>query len=146
MLKRGDHVFFAENSEESGVLNGKYGFEFYRIAGTELGLFAIYYQGAKLEIRESSLDREMRNDFYGSRALALYLGTPKPGSTHHDNWVLPELKHAIAQGMECLIYVSPTFPRELLKQYGYENAPKIVHTKAEFCSVLLDDLKRLVGQ
>jgi hypothetical protein len=146
MLKKGDLVFFAENSGDSGILEGNFGAEFYRIAALELGLHAIFYTGIGLAARQSNLDKEIRDDFYRARACALYFGEPKDASTPDDHWALPELSHAISLGIECLIYVAPNFPTDQLPAVGYSDLPRIVRSKEEFCEALRADLTRLLRE
>src|SRR5258708_22870150 len=145
MLKNGDRVFLAENSKDSGILAGNFGAEFYRIA-REFGFWAIFYTGIGLAARESNLDREIRDDFYGARACVLYFGQPKDASTHDDHWALPELRYAIDRGIECLIYVAPNFPTATLTTSGYSGQPRIVRSKEEFCEALQADLQRLLRE
>ena len=146
MLTKGDIVFFAENSKDSGSLAGNFSAEFYRIVGLELGLYAIFYSGIGLAARQSNLDKEIRDDFYKARACVLYFGEAKDASMHDDHWALPELKHAIDRGIECLIYVGRNFPTDLLTKVGYTGQHRIVHSKEEFCEALQADLKRLLRE
>jgi hypothetical protein len=142
-MKKGDPIFFVENSEESRVLNGSFGMEFYDIAGKELGLYAIFYCGIDLA-PPRNVEPELLQDFHRSKALVLYLGTPKDGKTHDDDWGLAHLNEALQRGIPCLVYAAPNFPQGLLKAAGFLDDPKIVRTKQEFSEQLRQDLQHLI--
>jgi hypothetical protein len=146
MLKKGDRVFFAENSSESGVVAGNYGAAFHQIAAVELGLHATFYMGANLAARQSSLSKEIRDDFYGAKVAVLYFGEPKDDSSFQDQWALAEIPNTKNHGIECLIYVSPTFPVDILRTAGYSGTLRVVHSKDEFCAALRADLTHRLQQ
>ena len=62
MLRKGGRILFADNSAGDRERGG-----IFRLVAGELGLAPYFYVGATFAIRESNLDREMRDD-----ALPLY--------------------------------------------------------------------------
>jgi hypothetical protein len=143
-VKKGDTVLFVENSRESGVLEGQFGAEFYRVAGTELGLYAIFYMGVSLR-PPINVETDLNHDFARAAALVVYLGTPREGSQHADDWGLAHLAAALERGIPCLVYVAPNYPRELLKGLSsLATEAKSVNTREEFVDLLRQDLQSLI--
>jgi hypothetical protein len=115
VIKRGDRVFFADNSK--GYLERC---QTFATTARDLGLVPFWYGGVGRTVRDSNVDREIRDDFYGAQAIVLYFGDPKDeGSNYEDHWALPEIEYALNSGVSCLVYVSKEFPREVLTRYGY---------------------------
>jgi hypothetical protein len=120
LIKKGDRVFFADNS--NGYLERCRAFE---ATTGELGLVPVSYAGVGRNVRDSSVDREIRDSFYGGQAIVLYFGDLKDDEGDHaDHWALPELEPALKSGLPCLVYVSNEFPREVLRRYGYRGEAK----------------------
>jgi hypothetical protein len=140
MLQKGDRVFFTDNSkgDQARCI-------IFQRAVRDLGLEPVFYAGASRAVRESNVDREIREDFYTARALVLYFGSPKEGSDHEDHWVLPEIRHAARSGVPCLAYVSKDFPKEILVKHGYDGKAEVVLSEADFGPALQRDLGRLVS-
>jgi hypothetical protein len=133
VLKKGDRVFFADNSK--GYLERCRTFE--ATAG-ELGLVPVSHGGVGRIVRDSNVDREIRDDFYAAQAIVLYFGEPKDeGSDYENHWVLPEIVYARNSGVRCLVYVSMEFPKEVLTRHGYRGEAKSFDN-------LKDDLARLI--
>ncbi len=138
MLQKGERVFFADNSKDDQARCAVFA-----RTTRDLGLVPVSYSGAGTAVRHSSLDREIRNDFYAARAVVLYFGTPKEGSSHGDHWVLREIRHVASAGVPCLVYVSEDFPKEILVNHGYQNEPKVT-SEADFGAALGRDLASLI--
>jgi hypothetical protein len=120
VIKKGDRVFFADNSK--GYLERCRTFE---ATASELGLVPVSYGGVGRIVRDSNVDREIRDDFYGAQAIVLYFGDPKDdGNDYENHWVLPEIECALNSGVPCLVYVSKEFPREVLTRHGYRGEAK----------------------
>jgi hypothetical protein len=140
VLQKGERVFFADNSKDYltrlQVFNGT-------VQG--LGLLPAPYGGMGLEVRDSNVDAKMRDDFYGARAIVLYFGSPKDGSNYEDHWVLPELRHAVAAGVDFLIFVSEDFPKAILARHGYDRDPVVILPQDDFGTVLKAALEGLLA-
>jgi hypothetical protein len=143
-VKKGDTVLFVENSRESGVLEGQFGAEFYRISGTELGLRAAFYMGLG-RTPPPNVESELNRDFAGAAACVIFLGTPRDGLERSDDWGLANLPAALRRGIPCLVYVAPNYPRELLRNLAtLAKDAKSVSSKEEFADLLRQDLRRLL--
>jgi len=140
MIKKGEPVLFADNSK--GYLERCDAFE---RAAKDVGLIPIHYGGVGARVRESNLDKEIRDDFWRARAVVLYFGAPGEGSNYEDHWVLPEIRHCIATAIDCLIYVSDDFPHAILRKYGYALQPKVLSSRDDFGAVLRSDLEEIIG-
>ena len=103
----------------------------------------VFHVGTGTLIRGSNVDSEVRADFYAARAVVLYFGSPRPGSADQDHWALPELKHALASRVDCLIYVSEDYPRSVLIEHGYAGEPTVILAERDFGSVLKEHLEAL---
>jgi hypothetical protein len=139
LLQKGERVFFADNSEGDQAHC-----ELFARTARALGLETVFHAGAGAAVRHSSLDREIRNDFYAARAVVLYFGAPKEGSNHEDHWVLPEIRHVANTGVPCLVYVSENFPKAILANHGYQSEPNVT-TEADFSAILQRDLASLIN-
>ncbi len=140
MLQKGERVFFADNSKDYQVRC-----EVFRGTVQGMGLEPAIYAGAGNAVRQSSLDRDMRDDFYAARAIVLYFGSPKEGSDHEDHWVLQEIKHVIESGVPCLVYVSKDFPRDILVKHAHNGEVEVLSTEVEFSTALQRDLAKLTA-
>jgi hypothetical protein len=110
-----------------------------------VGLKPVSYAGAGKAVRQSNLDREMRDDFYAARVIVLYFGSPTKGSDHEDHWALQEIRHITESGVPCLVYVSKDFPTDVLVRYGYNREAQVVSAEADFGAFLQRDLARLIA-
>jgi hypothetical protein len=110
----------------------------------DLGLVPVFHGGAGAAVRQSNQDGEMRDDFYGARAIVLYFGSPKEGSHYEDHWALSEIKHAVASGVDCLVYVSQDFPKAVLAKHGYSREPKVLSAEDDLGAALRSDLGNLL--
>jgi hypothetical protein len=102
MLTQGDIVFYTDNTKSVQS-------EYHIIAVKsiiDLHLAPIHYLGIDLTSRGSSLDTELRGDFYKAKVVILVLGKDDNWRDTADNWVIPELSHAIKLGIKCLIYTT----------------------------------------
>jgi hypothetical protein len=140
VLQKGERVFYADNSKDYLIRCGVFG-----QVVRDMGLEPVLYGGVGNMVRQSSVDSEIRNDFYTARAIVLYFGSPKQGSDHEDNWVLEEIRHVAESVVPCLLYVSKDFPREILVERGYHREPEVVSSEAEFSIALQRDLAKLIA-
>ena len=76
MLQKGERVFYADNSKDYLTRCGVFG-----QVVRDMGLEPVLYGGVGNMVRQSSVDSEIRNDFYTARAIVLYFGSPKQGAT-----------------------------------------------------------------
>jgi len=136
-----NQVFFVTNSQPPDGSDKNLGpaIAFHTIA-SKRGFRPVHYTGLDARTRGSSLDWEVNDDFYDSIAIVLYLGEPKPGSDYSDNWALPAMKHALERGKACFVYTSPTFPKEILQEYGIAAIAKVISNADEFEKHLANDL------
>ena len=139
MIRKGDRVFFADNSK--GYLERCKAFT---SAVRDAGLVPLSYGGAGTAVRQSTLDREIRDDFYGAQAIVLYFGTPENNSNYEDHWALSELKHRIGTNVDFLVYVSEDFPVGILQQFGYVGQHRVLSNSDQFGAVLRSDLERII--
>jgi hypothetical protein len=141
-VKKGDPVLFAENSKESSVLEGKYGQLFYEVAGRELELYAIFYCGVG-DSPPANVRSDLYRDLQRAVAAVFYFGSPKLGA--NGDWGLSHLQRALAQGIPCLVYVSPTFSIEVLRQAGFAEEPVVIDTHDEFRERLRANLQQMMS-
>jgi hypothetical protein len=99
MIKIGENIFYTDNQSVTG--------SFHVIAVKvirSLGLVPFYYMGAGLDVRGSSLEKEISQDFSKSRVIVIVLGKGEGWRSIQDVWAITELPSAVAAGKECLIY------------------------------------------
>ena len=137
MLQKGERVFFADNSRDDQARC-----DIFRRTVQGMGLQPVFYAGAGKAVRQITLDGEMRDDFYGARAIVLYFGPPKEGSDHEDHWVLHEIRHVVERGLPCLVYVSEDFPGDILAKHGYLGHAEVLSSETDFATALQRDLAR----
>jgi hypothetical protein len=140
VIRKGARIFFTDNSRD---YLGRC--DVFARTASGLGLTPVVYGGAGSAIRQSNQDSEIRDDFYSAQAVILYFGAPNDSSNHEDHWVLPELKHRIASGADCMLYVSEDFPVSVLQKYGYAGQPQVVCGGDDFGTALQSGLKKLIG-
>ena len=140
MIKKGDRVVFTDNSK--GYLERCDAFA--RIVRST-GLIPVFYGGLGAAVRQSNQDKEIRDAFWEAQAIVLHFGAPKDNSNHEDHWVLPEISHRIATGVDCLIYVSDNFPLSILQKHGYAGQPKLLSAGDDFGAVLRSDLQNIIA-
>jgi hypothetical protein len=140
MIKKGDRVFFADNSK--GYLERC---EAFAGIARGAGLTPVYYGGVGAAVRQSNQDKDIRDDFWKAHAIVLYLGAPNDNSDYDDHWVLPEISHRVATGVDCLIYVSDNFPLSTLQKYGYAGPPKVLSVSDDFGAALRSDLEKIIA-
>lgn len=102
MLKQGDIVFYTDNNKN---VTSEYHINAIKII-TDLQLTPFHYTGLDLKTRGSSLDTEIRDDFYKAKVVILVLGKDNNWRNTEDNWVIPELSYANEHGIKCLIYTT----------------------------------------
>ena len=137
-------AFFAENSPESA----EWGTVFHAIA-RELGLAAISYGGASGSLRPtnlglaSTIDDEIRDEFYPSQIIVVYFGHPKNNGSYEDHWVLEESSHLQHRSRDIVVYTSEDFPIDVLRRHNIRVRPRVVRTVEEFRGSLRRDLRKI---
>lgn len=139
MLQQGDNVFFSDNSRG---MTDYMGVAFRTIEA--LGLTPFVYGGIGLDVRKSKIDREIRDDFYQSRVVVLLLGTGQGWSSIEDNWVIPELEHAILLGIVCFVYVTAETTEEYIQSLSLPVEVIKVRDKDHFETSLRQNLEQLM--
>ena len=137
MLKQGDRVFYTDNNRSLRS-------EYCKIAKktiVDLGLIPYYYTGIDLKTEGSSLDTEIRDDFYSAKVVILVLGKDKKWRDIEDNWVIPELPFAIKQGIKFLIYTTNPLIEEEIKRLPVK--PFFIEGQEHFKNTLRADLEHL---
>ena len=134
MLKKEDNVFVSGDQD--------YCYLAFDIIQS-YGLIPFVYANAGLSIRNSSLDREIRDDFYQCKATILILHGK--GETLGDNWALPELKHSTLADLPCFIYVLEDIDERQIKGLDLPIDPVVVKDKNHFKLLLKKDLQRLMN-
>ncbi|RJR46748.1 MAG: hypothetical protein C4576_10580 [Desulfobacteraceae bacterium] len=139
MLTPGDSVFYTHNQDSPGTF-GPVAVEVIR----NLGLIPLVYIGAGTDVRNSSLDREIREDFYRSKAAIIVLGKGKTWRELGDMWVLPELHSAFSTGLECLVYRTMDVNDEEIERLRLPVKTVEISGEDDFRAAIGRDLKRLV--
>jgi hypothetical protein len=94
-----DDVFYGDNCEPSSE-RGDY-IEAFTDVVRSLGLRPVFYNGAGADTKNSSLDREIRDDFYKAKAAVIRVSPPKL----EDNWVVDERKNAPSTSQHSIFLV-----------------------------------------
>jgi len=67
-------------------------------------------------MKRSNLDRKLREDFYNSKVVILFLGKIQGQENSIENhWMLPELKYALSHGIPCFVYTTSEVSEEEIK-------------------------------
>lgn len=140
MLQRGDRVFFSNNSAAGPTGYSDAASQTIRA----LGLVPLVYEGAGLNVRNSNLDREIRDDFYQSKVVVLLLGTGQRWRSIEDNWAIPELEHAISIEMGCFVYVTAEMSEEELTRLQLPIDAVVVRDEDHFAATLRQNLEQLM--
>lgn len=139
MIQKGENVFYTDNSAGSK----EYFHVAYRIISS-LDLVPFCYSGIDLKTRGSSLDKEIRDDFYASKVVTILSGAGPQWRDVFDNWVIPELSIAEAHGMKILSYaMTPVSEEEPLRVTS--DSPALVENIEDFETILRRDLQDLLG-
>lgn len=143
MLQKGDCAFFCHNGM---------GISDYDTAARQtiesLGLILFYYSGVTLAVRNSNLDREIRDDFYNAKvAVVLLCGKDQRGEGQSigDNWAIPELKHVISYGRNCLVYATAEATDEEIESLDLPVDVRTVRDADHFAIALKQDLEQLMS-
>jgi hypothetical protein len=102
----------------------------------------LIYRGITLTTRTSSVDREIREDFYKSKIVILLLGVGNGWLDMRDNWVFPELAYAASAGMRILAYLTEEVGQTEVDSLGLPVSYGIVGDEASFAKLLAEDLRR----
>lgn len=105
------------------------------------GLVPLIYEGARLKARESSLDRELRDDFYSAHLIVILLDA-KHGEPLSDNWALPEVTHIAKKSL--LVYASSNASSDDITKLKLPVDVVLVSGEDEFVSQLQNQLRQLV--
>jgi len=100
MITAGDNVFYTDNQK---ITAGS----FHPVAVNVIRSFSlipIFYMGACPDVKGSSLEREISDDFYRSKAVVIVLGKGGDWRSIEDVWAIPELPLALSSRIECLVY------------------------------------------
>jgi len=139
MLKQGDNVFYCGTGEGE--------VDYFAAALRTIqacGLTPLAYSNTGLEIKKSTLDREMRDDLYQSKVLVVLLVKEKDGESIKDNWALPELTHIIASGIRCFFYITSEITQEETKELNLPIEAIIVENEKNFETILKQSLQELL--
>lgn len=137
-LASGDRVFLCVNSAR-GVYAAAHA-RTREIIGS-FGLVPLIYEGARLSVRESSLDRQIRDDFYSAHLIVILLDV-KQGEPLSDNWALPEVAH-IDKGT-LLVYASSNASSDEIKNLNLPVDVVLVSGEEEFVGQLQNQLRQLM--
>ena len=135
IIREGDKIFFTNNYGGSSDYDGP-AWETIQ----SLGLIPIVYGGAGLNVRGSSLEREIRGDFDQSKVVVLLLGKGEGWRDIKDNWALPNLKHALSMGVVCFVYTATEITEEELRSLNLPVDAVTVRNVDQFISRLRQDL------
>lgn len=138
MIQRGDNIFYTDNQRESTYCPIAV-----RII-QDLGLIPYFYKGAGLSVRNSSLDREIRDDFYNAKVVVIVLGKGNEWRNIDDNWATPELECTARFGISCLIYSSVELSLEEVKLLKLPFNPVVVKDETDFSVIFEHDLQKLM--
>ena len=139
MLRQGDNVFYSDNGKGMTDYCGA-AFRVIR----DLGLTPLAHGGAGLDARKSNFDKEIRDDFYQSKVVILFLGKGEGWKTIEDNWALPELKQTISFEIKCFVYVLARITKEEIKSLNLPIDPAVVENKDYFETILKQNLLTLL--
>lgn len=140
MLQQGDKVFFSDNGESITDYSSMAS----RTIQT-LGLTPLVYGGTGLNVRTSTLDKEIRDDFYQSKVVVLVLGKGEKWKSIGDNWAIPELDHAISSGIKCFVYITSQITEEEIRSISLPINPVIVRHEKHFGTILKQSLEQLLA-
>lgn len=106
------------------------------------GLVPLIYEGVRLRVRESSLDREIRDDFYSADLIVILLDV-KEGEPLSDNWALPEIKHISKRPL--LVCASSSASSDEIKKLNLPIDVVLVDGKEDFADHLQKQLTQLMS-
>jgi hypothetical protein len=141
MLRKGDAVFLSHVGGTSQCF-----FACARECIKSLGLIAYAYENCEPQLVQSTLDREIREDFYNSKAVVVVLEPTVSGGTNRipDFWARRELSHALDRGIPVLVYVVSETPAQAedatpIPVYG------VVTNESDLAAILTHNLQQLMG-
>ena len=137
-LASGDRVILCVSSA-SGVYAGVHART--REIIDSFGLVPLIYEGVRLRVRESSLDREIRDDFYSAHLIVILLDV-KQEEPLSDNWALPEVTHIAERPL--LVYASSSASSDYIKKLSLPVDVVLVSGEEEFASQLQNQLRQLM--
>lgn len=110
------------------------------------GLRPVTYANARLGIRDSNLDKELRDDFYSAEIAAVRLnGDP---SKLEDHWVIPEFRfletdHGQRRREKFLVYAGKPIPEALCQKLHLPAYIGVAVDKEAFAEMFDRDLIRI---
>lgn len=141
MINPGDKVFYSDNKKGEEIF--KYSNIAVRII-EELGLIPLKYVGIELGTRNSSLDKDIREDFFQSKVVILLLGKGDEREDIIDHWAIPELEIAISMGIACFIYITSELTEEEIQGLGLPVEPVMIDNENQFAVNLRQTLNQLM--
>lgn len=139
MLNQNDKAFYSDNGQG---LTAYSGIAFQTIK--DLGLTPLIYGGTGIDCRESNLDKEMRDGFYESKVIIIYIGEGLKWRGVNDNWAIPELEHAIARGTACLFYYVESIHKKELPRLPLHITSVPIRDEDHFKNTLMKDLRQFM--
>jgi len=140
MITAGDSIFYTDNQK---ITAGS----FHPVAVNvirSLSLIPIFYMGAGLNVEGSSLGREIRDDFYRSKAVVIVLGKGEDWRSVKDVWAIPELPLALSSRIECLIYRTREVSKAEIDALCLPVNAEEIENEDHFKMSLEQDLKHLM--
>lgn len=137
-LASGDRVILCVSSA-SGVYAGVHART--RKIIDSFGLVPLIYEGVRLRVRESSLDREIRDDFYSAHLIVILLDV-RQGEPLSDNWALPEVAHIAKRPL--LVYASSNASSGDIKKLNLPVDVVLVSSEEEFVKDLRHRIEQLM--
>lgn len=138
MIQKGENVFYTDNNADSSEYSGVA----YQTISS-LDLMPLCFAGIDLNTRGSSLDKEIRDDFYASKVVVILIGSGPQWRDARDNWVFAELSRAQTFEMKILSYVlTPVSDEEPFCLTP--DSPALVENIKDFESILRKDLQDLL--
>ncbi len=126
---------------ENAVGQEKYESVAYNVIA-ELGGQTHFYSGAGLAVRESNVDRQLRDSFYSADLVVVRLSGPDI----RDNWAIPEIESGHIKPEKLLLYVDQGLDTSLLEQVQLPMAPNVVVDREAFAKQLAADVSRLLSE
>lgn len=139
LIKTGDSIFYTDNQKLVGT---------FHLAAVDviksLGLTPVFYMGADLSVKNTWIDRQIRDLFYKSRAVVIVLGKGEGWRGIEDVWAIPELPFAASSGIECLAYRTPEVSKAEIDALSLPVNPTEIENEERFKVALEQDLKHLM--
>lgn len=106
-----------------------------------LGLMPLIHEGLREGVRNSSIDREVRDDFYGAEFRVILLEEDATGPVD-DHWAIKELEHVPSDRL--LIYSTKEMTSAEIERLALPMAPIHVKSALELENALRTQLASLL--